>query len=281
MCEAIALRLIGAAPAPATPLERLRGEVNYLVGDEPAKWRTGLPCYALEGDRVSFDPGRYDPARPLVIDPVVLAYSTYLGGGDFDAGQAIAVDADGSAYVAGTTRSDDFNTVGAFQGLEGTSDAFVSNLTPAGSGLAYSTYLGDTSDDGAYGVAVDAQGAGYVAGTTSSNDFDTVGAIESHQGSADAFISKLVLDTTLPETTLDSTPPPTGTERRPTFDFSADEADVIFRCRIDAQPTTRCTSPFTTPELTVGSHRFRVRARDAAGNWDPTAALYAFRIRES
>ncbi|MBW0001832.1 MAG: SBBP repeat-containing protein [Verrucomicrobia bacterium] len=66
--------------------------------------------YALEaGGRVSLAIGGYDAGRPLVIDPV-LVYSTYLGGSGGDAGQGIAVDLAGNAYVTGFTDSASFPT---------------------------------------------------------------------------------------------------------------------------------------------------------------------------
>ena len=52
-----------------------------------------------------FDLASYDTRYPLIIDPVVLVYSTYLGGNAWESGNAIAVDGDGSAYVVGTTQS--------------------------------------------------------------------------------------------------------------------------------------------------------------------------------
>jgi len=45
--------------------------------------------------RVGFQVATYDTSRPLVIDPVVLSYSTYLGGNSGESGAGIAVDADG------------------------------------------------------------------------------------------------------------------------------------------------------------------------------------------
>src|SRR5712691_9414950 len=62
-----------------------------------------------------FEVAAYDTNKPLVIDPVVV-YSTYLGGSGNETAQAIAVDATGSAYVAGYTNSLDFPvTMRAFQ----------------------------------------------------------------------------------------------------------------------------------------------------------------------
>jgi hypothetical protein len=62
--------------------------------------------YALRGEHtVGFALGAYDRTRPLVIDPVLLVYSTFLGGSGADQGNGIAVDGTGSAYVTGLTDS--------------------------------------------------------------------------------------------------------------------------------------------------------------------------------
>jgi hypothetical protein len=53
---------------------------------------------------------------------------------------------------------------------------------------------------------------------------------------------------------------------------------VTFECSIDGEAFSACTSPFTTRRLRGGPHTFRVRARDAAGNVDPTPATFDFRI---
>ncbi|HZF19422.1 MAG TPA: SBBP repeat-containing protein [Burkholderiales bacterium] len=128
--------------------------------------------------RVGFEVAAYDTTRPLVIDPVVLSYSTYLGGSGFgnaDDATSIAVDKDGNAYVTGSTRSNDFpTTAGAFgTTLAGSSDAFVTKLNPTGTELVYSSYFGGNGSDGGMGIAVDAGGNAYVTGFTNSVDFPT------------------------------------------------------------------------------------------------------------
>jgi MYXO-CTERM domain-containing protein len=75
-----------------------------------------------------------------------------------DSGRAIAVDSDGSAYVAGETLSPDFPTLNAAQRTYGGNDtldgdAFVTRLSPAGSAFVYSTFLGGSVGDGADGAA--------------------------------------------------------------------------------------------------------------------------------
>jgi Ca2+-binding RTX toxin-like protein len=150
--------------------------------------------YAVSGHRVAFRVSAHDASRPLIIDPIVLAYSTYLGGSAGDAENGIAVDASGAAYVVGTTDSIDFNTLGEYEADpgDGNSDVVISKLVPGGNALAYSTYLGGNDLDQGSAVAVDAGGAAYVTGTTNSTNFDTVGQIEGDGGLEDVFISKLV-----------------------------------------------------------------------------------------
>jgi uncharacterized repeat protein (TIGR01451 family) len=124
-----------------------------------------------------------------------LAYSTYLGGSASDDGGAIAVDAAGNAYVGGLTLSADFPTaVGAYdRSLDGLIDGFVAKLDSSGSTLAYSTYLGGSSNEFVAGVAVDTAGSAYVSGTTPSSDFPTTtGAYDTSLGGpGDAFAAKL------------------------------------------------------------------------------------------
>ena len=122
-----------------------------------------------------------------------LVYSTYLGGSDYDDCYGIAVDADGAAYVTGSTNSANFPTQQAFQGTKGGNyDVFVTKLSPAGNALVYSTYLGGTWDNLGYGIAVDNVGAAYVTGNTNSPDFPTQQAYQTaNAGSSDAFVTKL------------------------------------------------------------------------------------------
>src|SRR5439155_27006962 len=102
-----------------------------------------------------------------------LVYSTYLGGSSNDQGNAIAVDASGSAYVTGETLSTNFpTTLGAIQPtFAGVIDAFVTKLNPAGSALVYSTYLGGSAGDAALGIALEARGVAYVTDFTGSTNY--------------------------------------------------------------------------------------------------------------
>ncbi|MEE8405254.1 MAG: SBBP repeat-containing protein [candidate division Zixibacteria bacterium] len=139
-----------------------------------------------------FEISGYNPALPLVIDPV-LSYSTYLGGSDNEIGQGIAVDASGAAYVIGITISTDFPTFNPYQGtFQGSTDAFVTKLSSSGNSLIYSTYLGGSDFEDGQGITVDASGAAYITGETDSPDFPILNAFQgTFQGINDAYVAKL------------------------------------------------------------------------------------------
>jgi len=116
----------------------------------------------------------------LTATGAALTYSSYLGGASDDYGYGIAVDAAGDAYVTGLTSSSNFpTTVGAPQRtFGGVYDLFVTKVTPTGGAFVYSTYLGGSSDDEAYGIAVDPSGQAYVTGFTASTNFPTANATQ-------------------------------------------------------------------------------------------------------
>jgi hypothetical protein len=158
--------------------------------------------YRVSGNMVSFNLGTYDRSKELVIDPV-LAYGSYLGGLTFDEGRAIAVDAQGNAYIVGTASSLDFPTTpGALKPelLPRTDaannylyDAFVTKVNAAGTALVYSTYFGGRNgNESGTGVAVDANGSVVIAGTTMSPDLPVVNAFQgTFGGTDDVFAAKL------------------------------------------------------------------------------------------
>jgi hypothetical protein len=86
------------------------------------------------------------------------------------------------------------------------------------------------------------------------------------------------VDTTAPETTIDSGPLGTVGNTSASFAFSSDETDSTFECKLDAGPYASCTSPKAYSGLSDGSHTFSVRAIDAAGNADATVATHAWSV---
>ncbi|HEV8584180.1 MAG TPA: Ig-like domain-containing protein [Methylomirabilota bacterium] len=153
--------------------------------------------FQLAGDRVTFVVGDYDRALPLVIDPVV-TYATYIGGSIADWASAVAVDAAGNAYIAGST--------GAYQ----QHDSFVTKLSADGRTILYQTSLLGGSNVIA-GIAIDAGGNAYVAGSVvngllSPRPFPVTanalqptygGECESFSSDGDGFVAKLAADGTL------------------------------------------------------------------------------------
>lgn len=151
--------------------------------------------YVLIADnQIGFEVTSYDKSLPLIVDPV-LSYSTYVGGSALQFGSAIAVDASGNAYVTGTTESADFPTMNPIQAKCGGAlcgNAFIAKLNAAGNALVYSTYLGGSGGDRAYGIAVDSSGNAYVMGGTDSTDFPTMNPFQAkNAGGSDAFVTKL------------------------------------------------------------------------------------------
>ncbi len=130
-----------------------------------------------------------------------LIYSTYLGGSQYDHVVGIAVDRNGSAYVAGITISPDFPVVHALQSqFGGVNDAFISRLDSSGAHLLFSTYLGGSSADAANSLALDRHGDVFVAGSSSSVDLPTTpgslqpfcdGRAHAVSCSGDGFLAKL------------------------------------------------------------------------------------------
>ena len=125
----------------------------------------------------------------------VLIYATVIGGHDIDVANGIAVDAEGNAYVVGSTFSEDFPvTDGTFQTkIGGSIDAFVFKLNPEGKTLLYSTFLGKSGSDIGLGVAVNSFGEAFVTGRTGSEDFLTSDAAVQPQsgGGVDVFVTQL------------------------------------------------------------------------------------------
>ncbi len=118
-------------------------------------------------------------------------YSVRLGGSSYDYAYGIAVDAFGCAYVTGGTTSADFpeDPPG---GTRAGKDVFVTKLTVAGDGAAYSRCLQGNDDDEGLAIAVDGNGAAYVTGYTYSTDFHTGGSYQTtNNGDEDAFVAKI------------------------------------------------------------------------------------------
>jgi hypothetical protein len=155
-----------------------------------------LPGAASARERVPGDTDLFVAEVDMVNGELLCA--TAFGGGSMDVGYAIAVDDKEDVFVAGGTASADFPTMNPAQELlAGDVDAFVAKLNGDGLQLVFSTYLGAGSLDVAISIALDVEGAVYLAGTTKSPDFPVLNAVGSKDGCkkseecSDALVAKL------------------------------------------------------------------------------------------
>ena len=153
--------------------------------------------------------------------PAEVEYATYLGGTGNDQGLAVAVDAGGWAYIAGSTQSANIPVINAIidgsgnslNQLKGTQqEAYLAKVTPDGTALIMSAYLGGSGGDQANAMALSPTGNGdiYLAGNTNSYDFplvpvavpgNTVLGRSANAGNGDAFVTK-VLGASFPMVTI-------------------------------------------------------------------------------
>jgi hypothetical protein len=154
---------------------------------------TGAYDVSLDGTQDAF-------VAALSADGGALAFSTYLGGADSDAGEDVTLDSAGLPVAVGGTSSADFPaTPGAFQATSGGArDGFVTKLAADAGSLGFSTYLGGAGADDGFGVVLDDSDRVLVTGGTTSSDFPTTaGAYSaSYSGAGDAFVTRLAADGT-------------------------------------------------------------------------------------
>jgi hypothetical protein len=146
--------------------------------------------------------GLYSDAFVTALNPdgSDLVRSTFLGGRYNDFGLAITLNDRGSEYVTGNSQSPDFPTTRrafdrTFNGGTGEGDVFVTKMTPTGTALSFSTYVGGSDDEGGSAIALGTTGGVFVVGATSSADFPvTRGAFDTSINSfifSDAFAARL------------------------------------------------------------------------------------------
>ena len=172
---------------PAGLFRQLRPEV-YQLDSEGRSEVDGRFVLAAAG-RVRFALGDYDRSHTLVIDPG-FEYSTFFGGNGDDQAFGIEVDSQGNAYIAGFTASTNLATSADAEqtSLRGPTDAFIASLSPDGSALLWSTYLGGRGRDQAWDIAIDSNGNAFITGFTDSPNFPTTDG-SGPSGGRDSFTS--------------------------------------------------------------------------------------------
>jgi hypothetical protein len=121
-------------------------------------------------------------------------WSTYLGGTNREWALCVAVDVNGFIYTGGMTSSRGWTRNTSGTNYHGSYDAFVAKLSPNGAHL-WSTYLGGTNSEGAFGIAVDRTNFVYVTGYTRSSGWVKGGFDPTFNGAqvslGDGFVVKL------------------------------------------------------------------------------------------
>jgi hypothetical protein len=201
-------------------------------------------------------------------------YSTYLGGSLDENGSlrssgaetagAIALDVSGNAFVTGFTYSTDFPLQDAIQvanGGGGKQDVFVSKLNSTGSALIYSTYLGGSGTDEAYGIAV-LNGDAYIAGRTTSSNLPMVAPFQSsNAGGSDMLIARLARVA------------PTLTLTPATLNFAAVKSGTTLTLQTAAQTLSLSQSGTGTPFWTVTKDQPWITVSPASGSGPATITV--------
>jgi len=215
---AIALRFLGARPDVEPQGRRPRpGRVNYLLGNDPAKWQTNLPTYGevvyrsvWPGIDVRFRGAEGQLKYEFLLRPGAEVRDIRLA---YRGAERLSLDRRGNLLIETPLGSLTDTRPFAYQQRGGKRVPVSSRyLLPQGErygiavgaydrgrplvidpGLLYSTYLGGPGSEGGQGIAVDGAGNAYLTGSTNSTNFPTTpGAFDTTaNGNGDAFVTKL------------------------------------------------------------------------------------------
>ena len=215
----------------------------------------------------------------------LVLYCTYIGGTGDDQAWDIGIDGSGDAFITGQTSSGSgsgFPLINSYSNSYGggTYDAFVVCLNSAGSNLVYSTYLGGSSEEISYGIAVDSTGNAYITGqTTSGTGFPLISAYQNSFGGGtyDGFITKLSYesDSTPPSVSI-SSPTSNSIVSTTTLTYSVVEKNIkstIVYLDSVANASAR-PSGYTFSSISNGQHNITIYVTDYVGNTDTKTVLF-------
>ena len=164
--------------------------LSYLGGSDGDSGRciatNGNGLIYLAGKTSSVDFPLQDPYRDFILgtrdffvtqlhETGYIYWSTYFGGSGDEDLEAMDIDSEENVYLTGQTLSSDFPLKNAFDNTLNGPDAFLTKIIPSNSSLAYSTYIGGSSSDKAYDIAVDDYNRAILTGytnPTSLHDYD-------------------------------------------------------------------------------------------------------------
>lgn len=197
----IAMRYVGAKSmrlsGKSLVLETSLGNVEHrgLFAYQKVNGATRqIPCAMnVTGNVVRFEVGAYDKTMPLVIDPLI--WSTFIGGATFDRIIDLDLDSAGNIVFAGLADSADFPaTVGAYDVTfnGGSFDGIAGKMSPDGTSLLWSTYVGGLLLDEFTAVDLTPTDELVLGGRTFSLNYPTVLAYDAtHNGSSDMIVTRL------------------------------------------------------------------------------------------
>jgi Beta-propeller repeat/Abnormal spindle-like microcephaly-assoc'd, ASPM-SPD-2-Hydin len=197
----IRMQLEGVNPSPkVAAADKLPGQTNYFVGNDPKKWVTDVPSYArvkYSGIYPGVDLVFYGNQRHLeydfVIAPGADPKSVKL---KIEGAQKLAINSRGDLTLSVSDGDVEFKKPVIYQTVGSERREIAGNYAVSSDNrvtfavsaydktlplvidplLNYSTYLGGTGDETGFGIAVDSAGDAFVAGSTSSTDFPTIAA---------------------------------------------------------------------------------------------------------
>lgn len=194
-------------------------------------------------------------------------FSRRFGSSGGDNIQAVAVDREGNTYFAGFTNSADYPLVNplpvpAPAPPESRRVGFLTKLSPDGSTILYSTYLGGSDGwDAALDVAVDSAGNAYVVGGVQSSDLPVTTGTQPFGGAEDAFL--IVLD-------------PEGDILFSTY-FGGEGNDLAWQVAVVDDGTAWIAGTTSSPDLPLRDALFPEQQRLFLARFDPKTSdlLYA------
>lgn len=169
----------------------------FLSGWTSSSEKEGFPV--TTGPDLTYNGGWEDAfVARLSPDGRDLEYCGYIGGSERENGAGMALDAQGCAYVTGSTRSPE-TTFPVLKGPDlthnGGEDAFVAKVDPKGTGLVYCGYIGGSKNDKGWDIVLDGLNRACITGLTSSGPADgfpcIAGPGAQHQGKEDAFAARV------------------------------------------------------------------------------------------
>ena len=209
---------------------------------------------------------------------------TRAGGTLAEEGRGGVVDAAGNGYVTGYFSGTATFGVGDPSPTNlvsvGGQDVFFAKYNSEGNLLWVKQFGGPGNDNGRR-VEIDTSGNVYVVGffnnAVTFGVGDPLQTVLTSAGAEDLFIAKIAgpgVDATPPFTTITGVPPAATNNNSATFIFSSNDPTSTFECSLDGAAFTSCVSSVTYTGLANGSHNFRVRGVDAAGNVEPDPDFY-------